>query len=124
MNTEVKLMFAINIEGGAPIYEQLIKRITELIINGSLTENEKLPTVREVAKELGINPNTVQKAYQLLEQQGFIYSMQGKGSYISSLDKSIDEIKRKALDKFKAEAVIAIKQGLTKTELVSVIDTI
>lgn len=117
-------MFAINIEGGAPIYEQLIKRITELIINGSLTENEKLPTVREVAKELGINPNTVQKAYQLLEQQGFIYSMQGKGSYISSLDKSIDEIKRKALDKFKAEAVIAIKQGLTKTELVSVIDTI
>lgn len=115
-------MFSIRLEGGTPIYEQLTKRISELVINGTLRKDEKMPTVREVAKELGINPNTVQKAYQLLEQQGFIYSIQGKGSYVASLDKNLNEIKKKALLKFIYETELAMKQGLTKPELITAIE--
>lgn len=54
-------MFTMRLEGGAPIYEQLERRITELIMSGEMAEGEKLPPVREIAKTLSINPNTVQK---------------------------------------------------------------
>ena len=66
--------------------EQLEARIAELIIGGEMAENEKLPAVREVAKALTINPNTVQKTYRQLEQRGLIYSLPGKGSYVAVED--------------------------------------
>ena len=56
-------MFSMRLQGGAPIYEQLEQRITELILSGEMTENEKLPAVREIAKQLSINPNTVQRKF-------------------------------------------------------------
>ena len=89
-------MFAMQLEGGAPIYEQLVTRVTELISNGTLSENEKLPAVREVAKALGVNPNTVQKAYSMLEQSGLIYSIPAKGSYVGKAEKT-EEIRKKKM---------------------------
>lgn len=74
-------MFSLRLQGGIPLSEQLEARIAELIIGGEMAENEKLPAVREVAKALTINPNTVQKTYRQLEQRGLIYSLPGKGSY-------------------------------------------
>lgn len=76
-------MFSLRLQGGLPLSEQLEARIAELIISGEMAENEKLPAVREVAKELTINPNTVQKTYRQLEQRGLIYSLPGKGSYVA-----------------------------------------
>ena len=76
-------MFSLRLQGGIPLSEQLEARIAELIISGEMAENEKLPAVREVAKALTINPNTVQKTYRQLEQRGLIYSLPGKGSYVA-----------------------------------------
>ena len=110
-------MFSIQIKGGAPISEQLEERITELIVTGIMEENEKLPAVREVAKELAINPNTVQKTYQKLEQKGLIYSLPGKGSYVRESGAYMDDIKQEARALFEAAIADAVKHGLTRQEL-------
>ena len=68
-------MLNIRLEGKLPIYEQLYNGISRLIFSGELEPDERLPAVREVAKQFGINPNTVQKSYSQLEQAGLIYSI-------------------------------------------------
>lgn len=115
-------MFSIQIQGGLPIYEQLENRIRELIVSGNMQENEKLPAVREVAKELGINPNTVQKTYQRLEQAGLIYSIPAKGSYVSALEKVLPEVKKRAAENFKCAVSEAVNHGLSKAELKDIIN--
>lgn len=66
-----------------PIYEQIITRIEELVMLGIYQKDDQLPSVRALAGELAINPNTIQKAYAILEQNGIIYSRQGRGSFIA-----------------------------------------
>lgn len=67
-----------------PIYEQIYKQLLDYIVTGLMQTDDKLPSVRELSSSIHINPNTVVKAYRLLEEQGFIYSMPGKGSFVSS----------------------------------------
>ena len=67
-----------------PIYEQLKNRITEMVAAELLRSDDSLPSVRALAGELGINPNTVQKAYSALESEGIIYQIPGRGSFISA----------------------------------------
>jgi len=114
-------MFSISIKGGSPIYEQLCGRITELISTGVLGKDEKLPAVREVAKQLGVNPNTVQKAYQMLEAQGLIYSVPAKGSYVSSSDEAVSSLRKNALKSFTESARFALRCGLSQDVLVTAI---
>ena len=64
-----------------PIYEQIIEKMSELLAMGALPQDEPLPSVRALASELSINPNTVQRAYVELERRGFIYSIKGKGNF-------------------------------------------
>ena len=90
-------MLNIRLEGKTPIYEQLYNGIAGLIAGGELAADEKLPAVRGVAKQFGINPNTVQKSYAMLEQAGFIYSIPAKGSYVSGEKAAAAAIKEKAL---------------------------
>lgn len=66
-----------------PIYEQLVGNIRELILRGILRPDEQLPSVRSLASELAINPNTIHKAYAELERIGVIYSSPGRGSFVS-----------------------------------------
>ena len=66
-----------------PIYLQVKESLRQLIISGVLTPESKLPSVREIAGTLAINPNTIQRAYRELEAEGFIYSIPGKGSFVS-----------------------------------------
>lgn len=115
-------MFSLNLQSGIPIYEQLVKRVSELVISGSLLPDDKMPTIREVAKNLGVNPNTVQKAYQILEHMDLIYSIPGKGSYVKDSSKSIEIIKDEIIDKFKLQGREAIRHGITKEELKLAID--
>lgn len=68
-----------------PIYEQIYQQYVAYISKGILQENEKLPSVRQLSTKLHINPNTVVKAYRMLEEHGFIYSMPGKGSFVSKV---------------------------------------
>lgn len=66
-----------------PLYEQIKEKLKELIINGALKENDKIPSVRELAASLAINPNTIQKAYKDLESEGYIYSRRACGSFVA-----------------------------------------
>ena len=75
-------MFSIDLTSRIPIYEQIYHKIVNLIINGTLAENDQLPSVRSLAKSTGVNPNTVSKAYQELERNGVIYSVPGRGSFV------------------------------------------
>ena len=75
-------MFELDLRSRMPIYEQLVEKIKELIINNVMKPDEQLSAVRVLAGELTINPNTIQKAYRELERRGYIYSLPGKGSFV------------------------------------------
>ncbi len=77
------MKFFINLQSGVPIYRQLIMQIEKGVAAGILMPKEQLPTIREVALELTINPNTVARAYRELEAKGIIISVHGRGTYIS-----------------------------------------
>ena len=76
-------MISLNYRDARPIYEQIKNGLKRLIVTGALKEGDKLPSVRSLATELAINPNTIQKAYNELENEGYIYSVPGKGSFAS-----------------------------------------
>lgn len=82
-------MFYIDYKSRVPLYEQLISSIKEQILKGLLEPETKLPSVRELAASLTINPNTIQKAYSQLEADGYIYSVRGRGNYVATLEKTI-----------------------------------
>ena len=77
-------MFMIDVQSKQPIFEQLSEQILKFISIGVLQPNDKLPSVRSLASELGVNPNTVSKTYQELEKRGYVYSEKGKGCFVSN----------------------------------------
>ena len=77
-------MILIDYKSRKPIYEQIIDSIKSLIVSGVLERDDQLPSVRQLAQELAINPNTIQKAYGELEREGVIYSLKGRGSFVGS----------------------------------------
>lgn len=86
-------MITIDYQDRRPIYEQIVSRYEMLILTGALEENEQLPSVRQMAQELSINPNTIQKAYSILEHEGYIYPVKGRGNFVSG-DRSLLRKKR------------------------------
>ena len=74
-------MIQLNYRDSKPIYEQIKDGLRRLVVTGAVKKDEELPSVRELATSLSINPNTIQKAYRELEQEGYIYTIAGKGSY-------------------------------------------
>lgn len=113
-------MFDLDLQSRTPIYEQLYKKTIELIIKGVLKENEQLPSVRSLAKEIGVNPNTVAKAYQELERNKIIYSVSGRGSFIAKICDS--SVKDYILEDFDHSVYEVVKIGITKDELKERID--
>lgn len=77
-------MILIDYKSRKPIYEQIIDNMKQLVVSGALKRDEQIPSVRQLAQELAINPNTIQKAYAELERQGVIYSLKGRGSFVGS----------------------------------------
>ncbi len=115
-------MFSIDLTSRVPIYEQIYHKIIELAVSGTLTENEQLPSVRNLAKDTGVNPNTVAKAYQELERKGVIYSVPGRGSFISTLDSNV--FQESVLSEFDKSVVTAIKHGVSADTLKNHVDII
>ncbi|MCL1988927.1 MAG: GntR family transcriptional regulator [Firmicutes bacterium] len=76
-------MFQIELKSRKAIYEQVIDNFKRLIITGVIAQDEKVPSVRDLAQLLTVNPNTVQKAYRILETQGYFYTVPGKGNFIA-----------------------------------------
>ena len=77
-------MILIDYKSRKPIYEQIIENMKQLVVSGALKRDEQIPSVRQLAQELAINPNTIQKAYAELERQGVINSLKGRGSFVGS----------------------------------------
>lgn len=118
-------MFELDMRSRKPIYEQLVDKLKELIINEVLKPDEQLPSVRTLAGQLTINPNTIQKAYRELENQGFIYSQKGKGSFVNPSNQSTDVAKIKSV-KAEIERLVleAIYLGVTVEELIQLINNL
>ena len=101
-----------------PIYLQVKESLRQLIISGVLTPESKLPSVREIAGTLAINPNTIQRAYRELEAEGFIYSIPGKGSFVSpSREISGEELRRRWEDLDRAVRELRFL-GVSEEELI------
>lgn len=115
-------MFDLDFRSRKPIYEQLVDRFKELIISEVLRQDEKIPSVRALAQQLTINPNTIQKAYRELERQGFIYSIKGKGNFVQPLSEKVNEEEIENIKELlKKKIQEALFLGVTKEELYTLI---
>lgn len=108
-------MFDIDLQSRTPIYEQLYRKVVELVVKKQLIPGDKLPSVRELAKELGVNPNTVSKAFGNLERDGVIISLPGRGSFVS--DKNGGVIRKNAEQRFSAAVKEAAAAGLDRQDM-------
>ncbi|MEG1448769.1 MAG: GntR family transcriptional regulator [Oscillospiraceae bacterium] len=117
-------MFQIDLQSRVPIYEQLKSRIIKLTMLGVLKDHANLPSVRNLARDIGVNPNTVQKAYQELEKDNIIYSIVGSGSFVSPKTTIMREIRTKAKESFEKSVVLAKENYITKDEATQIVDMI
>ena len=109
-------MLVLDYSDRRPIYEQIVEKIQDLILRGGLEPDSPLPSVRQLAMDLSINPNTIQRAYQALEREGWIYSVRGKGSFAAHAAAAVDGRRREVLDKLAALAEEAQLVGVSKEE--------
>ena len=93
-------MVTIDLRSSRPIYEQVVDSLRRLIVSGAIEPDEKLPSVRELASQLVINPNTIQRAYRELEREGYVYSVPGKGSFARERTEKDGERARQLLRAF------------------------
>ncbi|MGN0142401.1 MAG: GntR family transcriptional regulator [Roseburia sp.] len=93
-------MIQLNYRDSKPIYEQIKSGLRKLVITNSLSANEKLPSVRELAASLAINPNTIQKAYRELESEGYIYTVAGKGTFVAEREDIFETRQNELLEEF------------------------
>ena len=87
----------VDLRSRTPIYEQLINNVKEFALAGVLKPDEQIPSIRQLTQQLGINPNTIQKAYSELERQGVIYTLSGRGAFISADTNKLADAKREEI---------------------------
>ncbi len=118
-------MIKLNFRDSRPLYEQVKEELKKLIIKGAVKTDEKIPSVRELAYSLSINPNTIQRAYRELEQEGYIYSLRAKGFFVSPI--SEDNTKEK-VEKLKNELRNTLKEleylNADKKEVEDILDEV
>lgn len=114
-------MIAINYRDPRPIYEQIQAELRRLMLTGALPPGSRLPSVRELAGQLAINPNTIQRAYRELELDGYILSVAGKGSFVAQIDQLAEQQKKQAVDAFCPAAQRLRALGLSGEELASLL---
>jgi len=100
-----------------PIYTQIADNFRSQILAGILRSGDKLPSVRELAASLAINPNTIQRAYRELELEGWIASVPGKGSFVSNAHDTQQDLLQAALAEFDAAAAKLLALGMTREAL-------
>lgn len=114
-------MIQIDLQSRVPLYEQLQEQIIRLSMLGILDENQQLPSVRALAREVGVNPNTVAKAYQQLEQQGIIYTVSGRGSFVSPDVLSLQSLRQAALQEVLDAVDKTLSRGVSPQQLLDAI---
>ena len=115
-------MISLNYRDSRPIYEQIKDGLKKLIVTGGLAVDEKLPSVRSLATQLSINPNTIQRAYNELEGEGYIYSVPGKGSFARQADGADSARRAELLGAFDDAVEELMYLGVTADELRARID--
>lgn len=116
-------MITVDMRDRKPIYEQLIDNIRALAVQGYLQPDEHLPSVRQLAADLAINPNTIQKAYAELERQNVIYALPGRGNFVSPNIGSIAKEERaRQLQTLRAHLVSARRAGVERGEIETLLD--
>ena len=93
-------MIQLNYRDSRPIYEQIKDGLRKLVMTGAIKTDEKLPSVRELATQMSINPNTIQKAYKELEQEGYIYTISGRGSFAAKRTDVVKERDEELMKQF------------------------
>ena len=111
-------MISINYRDPRPIYEQVKESLRRLIVTAVLAPREKLPSVRELATSLAINPNTIQRAYRELEASGYIASVPGKGSFVCELPGAVGKETTALLETFDQTVQALLSMGITKEEMI------
>ncbi|MEJ8545674.1 GntR family transcriptional regulator [Brevibacillus borstelensis] len=108
-----------------PIYQQIIQQIKEAVAKGLIAPGEKLPSVRELAGRIAINPNTIAKAYQELEREGVIETLRGRGTFAAALSSGVgDEMKRRSIEGFMEKILVeAHYLQLGKEELLTMLQS-
>ena len=110
-------MIQLNYRDARPIYEQVKDGLRHLVVTGALQAGDKLPSVRALASSLAINPNTIQRAYEALEREGYLYTVADKGSFASP-QADVNAARREGLLKqFDASAAELLFLGMTAEEL-------
>ena len=110
-------MILIDYKDRRPIYEQVIEKFQQIILCGILSPGDAMPSVRSLAMELSINPNTIQRAYQELERSGYIYTVKGKGSFVCDTQNAV-ELKRSEQQKeLNTYVTKVLATGITEPEL-------
>ena len=111
----------INFRDARPIYEQVKDGFCQLILSGALPPDYKLPSVRELASSLTINPNTIQRAYRALEQEGYIVSVPGKGSFVCDGDQAARARRQELLDRFDKLVGEMEQLGIPRRQLMDIL---
>ena len=110
-------MFLLNLQSKVPIYEQIQEQILRFIEVGILSSGDRLPSVRQLAQDNGINPNTVSKAYSELEKNGYVYNLPKKGVYVAEVntDKNRNTQIKRVIEPL-------LNAGIKKEEIISVVE--
>lgn len=116
-------MISLDYQSRTPIYEQIVNQFERLISLGILKQKQQIPSIRELATSLGINPNTVKKAYEELEKRGAINTISTKGTFVSeNTDLIIEKSKKEKINIIKNEIKELMKLGMSKEEIIEKIN--
>lgn len=117
------ILINLDYQSRTPIYEQIVSSVERYVALGILKPKDLLPSIRELASNLGINPNTVKKAYDILENKKVIVTISTKGTYVSDKTNEVLENKKKdEIEKLEAQIKLLLTLGLTKKELIDIIN--
>ena len=118
-------MITVDFRSRVPIFEQIVQSVEELVLRGMMKPDEQMPSVRALSAELGINPNTIQKAYAELERRGVIYSAATRGSFVCSEISALKEkSKTDTLLRLSSLLEDAKAKGISRKEIAEIVDNV
>lgn len=117
-------MIQLNYRDSRPYYQQIMENIRQLIVSQVMKPDEKLPSVRDLAASLAINPNTIQRAYRELEQEGYVYSLSGKGTFVAPLPDAATARQKELMKTFEETVQELLYLKVTVGELKEKLDQI
>jgi len=115
-------MIILNYQDRRPIYEQVVEKFQMLIIKGALKPDEQMPSVRKLAIELSLNPNTIQRAFGVLEARGYIYAVKGRGNFVSGQENYVKERRNEIYRQFEEAVIQALDAGIEKAVLIEYVN--